>query len=110
MTLTGRLAATVESDTVDFAFSVTNEGSEPVMASFSDAQRIDCVVTDGDETVWRYGDGQMFAMMLGSETYRPGETKTYEVVWEEPPAGTYEARAELVANDATCEATTTVTV
>jgi len=110
MTLTGTLSATVGDDAVTFAFTVTNDGDEPIEASFSDAQRADCAVTDDGEEVWRWSDGQMFAMMMGSETFAPGASETYELVWEEPAPGEYEARAELVARDADCEATTTVSV
>jgi len=110
MALSGSLDATVESDAVRFSFAVTNEGSDPVEASFSDAQRVDCTVTDGGEAVWGFSDGRMFAMMMGSETFQPGDTETYEMEWEDPQSGTFDARAELVANDATCEASTTLTV
>ena len=110
MSLTGTLDATVGSDAVTFTFSVENEGSEPVEANFSDAQRADCVVTDDGDEVWRWSDGQMFAMMLGSETYAPRTTETYEMTWEEPPDGEFEAHAELAANGVTCEASTTVSV
>lgn len=110
MALTGTLDATVQADAVQFTFTVENDGPDPVEATFSDAQRADCVVTADGEDVWRWSDGRMFAMMMGSETYAPGSTETYELTWEEPPSGDYEARAELAANDVTCEATTTVSV
>jgi hypothetical protein len=110
MTLTGTLTATVDDDAVTFSFTVTNDGSDPVEASFSDAQRADCVVSDGDGEVWRWSDGQMFAMMMGSETFAPGDSETYELVWEEPEGGEFEARAELAATDVDCEATTALSV
>jgi hypothetical protein len=110
MTLTGTLSATVNDDAVTFSFTVTNDGSDPVEASFSDAQRAECVVSDGGDEVWRWSDGQMFAMMMGSETFGPGDSETYELVWEEPGGGEFEARAELDASDADCGATTTLTV
>lgn len=110
MTLTGTLTATVDDGAVTFAFRVANDGSDPVEASFSDAQRAECVVSDGDDEVWRWSDGQMFAMMMGSETFPAGESETYELVWEDPEHGEFEARAALSATDVDCEATATVTV
>jgi len=110
MALTGTLTATVDDDAVTFEFTVANDGPDPVEASFSDAQRAECVVSGGDDEVWRWSDGQMFAMMMGSETFAPGESETYELVWEEPEHGDFEARAELAASDADCEATATLSV
>lgn len=110
MTLTGILAAETVDGDVRFRFTVENTGDDARTLSFSDGQRFDVTVTDGDDEAWRFSEGQMFMQMLGSETLEAGESAVYEATWEVPAAGEYEARAELVATDADCEATTAVSV
>ena len=97
-------------DAALFVFSVTNAGDVPVELRFSDACKAEFVVIDGDEEVWRFSDGRMFAQVLESETLGPGESTSYEAEWSDPEPGTYEAVAELRAQDGDCEAATSVTV
>ena len=52
----------------------------------------------------------MFAQMLGTETLDAGETERFEFEWDDPASGDYAARAELVTNDAECEASTEFSV
>lgn len=103
MSLHGTLDATVDDD-VQFTFTVTNEGDDSIELSFSDALEADFAVRDDGEEVWRFSDGRMFAQVLGSETIDPGETATYEAVWDGPESGTYTAVATLEARDRDCEA------
>lgn len=110
MTLEASLTATVDGGDVQFTFAVENAGDEERSLTFSDGQRFDVTVTDGDEEVWRWAEGMMFTQALGTERLGPGESVTYEAAWSDVPGGEYEARAELVATDADCEAMTTVSV
>ena len=91
---------------VGFAFTVENDGSDPVDLKFSSAQTHDVAVFSGGEEVWRWSDGQMFAQMMQSETLDAGASVTYEAAWEgdgqEP--GEYEAVAELATRNVDCEA------
>ncbi|WP_265111174.1 BsuPI-related putative proteinase inhibitor [Halosolutus halophilus] len=114
MALEGELDARVSEsggdETVAFAFSVTNTGTEPVELQFSDACKAEFVVqTDGQE-VWRFTDGRMFTQVISSERLAPDETATYDGEWSDPRSGSYTAVAELRAQDATCEARTQFTV
>lgn len=105
MTLSGTLSATVDDDgVVTFTFAVENTGDESVGMQFSDAQEFDVTVEDDGGTVWRYGEGRMFAQMLSSSDLAPGERKEYETEWTDPDDGEFLATAELVANDAECTA------
>jgi|AntDeeMetagen681_2_1112603.scaffolds.fasta_scaffold03595_2 hypothetical protein len=110
MTLSGSLSATVGEDAVRFTYEVENEGDDSVSLQFSDAQTHDVVVRDGDEEVWRFSGGRMFAQMLQSETVDAGDSLAYEAVWDSPSPGKYDAEAFLAANDADATATTTVSV
>ena len=111
MTLEGSLEATVSTDetgsaTVEFAFTVTNAGSETVELQFSDAAKAEFVVRDDGREVWRFTEGRAFMQMISSERLAPGESSTYDGAWEDPRPGEYDAVAELRAQEATCEART----
>lgn len=108
MDLECTLEAAASPAEVAFSFAVTNVGDDPAELTFPTAQTHDVAVRAEGEEVWRWSDGQMFAQMLGSETLAPGESASFEAVWDDPAPGSYEAVAELVANDADCEATTSV--
>ncbi|THE64393.1 hypothetical protein D8Y22_13355 [Salinadaptatus halalkaliphilus] len=115
MTLEGTLAVTVEptageSPTVEFAFTVRNEGSEPVEINFSDSGKTEFVVRDEKREIWRFTDGRMFAQLLSTDRLEAGETTTYEGEWENPRPGEYTAVAELRARETDCEARSEFTV
>jgi uncharacterized repeat protein (TIGR01451 family) len=102
MSLDGSLDVTV-SDDVQFTFTVTNDGDDPVDLSFSDALEADFAVLDDGTERWRFSEGRMFAQMLGSETLDPGGTTTYEATWDDPESGEYTAVASLEARQHDCE-------
>ncbi|WP_224269257.1 BsuPI-related putative proteinase inhibitor [Haloprofundus salinisoli] len=110
--LTATLTATPQEEYVEFELTVENRGDERVTLSFRDARRAEFVVTDadGDSEVWRWSDGRMFAQMLGSETLDPGESMTFEGVWDDPEPGEYAVVGELAAADAGAEAETALSV
>lgn len=110
MSLECTLEAAASADQVEFAFAIENTGDDPVELNFSDSQTHDVAVFDDGTEVWRWSEGRMFAQMLQSETLAPGEETTYEVAWEAPSPGDYEAVAELVARNADCEARTAFSV
>ena len=107
--LDASLTAETTADGVELELTVANEGDGAVTLSFRDAQRAEFVATDDGE-VWRWSDGQMFAMAVGSETLAPSERASYEAVWPDAPPGEYVVRAWLTAEDADATAETTVTV
>jgi len=109
MTLEGALDVTVStadggSPTVEFAFTVTNAGSETVDLDFSDAAKAEFVVEEGGREIWRFTEGRVFAQMLSTDRLEPGASTTYESEWDDPRPGAYTAVAELQARDATCAA------
>lgn len=112
MTLEGSLETTADGtrDAVMFVFTVTNASDEAVDLQFSDACKAEFVLEDGDEEVWRFTEGRMFAQVLSSETVAPGEAATYEAEWSDPEPGEYTATAELRAQESTCGARTDVSV
>ncbi|WP_137289721.1 BsuPI-related putative proteinase inhibitor [Natronorubrum halophilum] len=112
MTLEGSLEAAVDgaTDAVSFAFTVTNEGAEPVELRFTDACKAEFVVSDDGNERWRFTEGRLFAQVLGSETLAPDESATYEAEWSAAEPGEYTALAELRAKDENCEARTALSV
>lgn len=110
MTLEATLEAAVADDAVAFTLTVTNAGSEPVEAQFSDSGRADVAVFDGDEEVWRFSEGRMFAQVMGQERFEPGDSRSYEIEWSDPEPGSYAAVGELRARNLTCDARTEFSV
>ena len=115
MALEGTLETSISttgtgSKTVEFAFTVTNEGRETADVQFSDAAKAEFVVQDGGREVWRFTEGRMFAQMLSTDRLEPGESTTYDAEWADPRPGEYTAVAELRAREATCEARTDLTI
>jgi hypothetical protein len=110
--LTATLDVDASADAVRLELTVRNDGSEPVSLTFSDSQRADFAVrpADGDDAVWRWGEGQLFAQMLGTEELAPGDSVTYDVEWPDPDPGSYVAVGELSddAGSASAEAEFTV--
>ena len=110
MSLTGSLDLRTNPDRVSFAFTVENDGDEPVTLSFRSARTADFVVLDGEEERWRWSEGKMFAQALRSDELAPGETATYDGEWSPPEPGSYTAVATLEAEDRECEARTEFSV
>jgi len=95
------LQASAVGDTVFFVLQVTNAGTEPVDLHFRSGQSYDFVVMDGERTVWRWSDDQMFTQALRREVLAPGATLRFEESWR-PPAGLqrpYIAVGRLVAEN-----------
>lgn len=110
MTLNGTLDATVDGD-VEFTFTVTNTGPNPVELSFRSGKRADVAVTDaGGEEVWRWSQGRMFTQAISTVELTPGETLDRSFTWSDPPAGDYEAEGTLAATNQSAPAATTLSV
>lgn len=119
--LDAALAATETDDGVALSLRIENAGSEPVTLDFRTGQRAEFTAyptdegaessaADGTDTVWRYGEGRMFAQALGSETIAAGEAVGYEGTWRNPPGGTYRIIGEATATARDVRAETVVAV
>jgi hypothetical protein len=108
--VTATLDAEPDDTAVRFTLTVENDGDDPLELSFRDGQRVEFLAESESETVWQWSEGRMFMQMLGSETLQPGETVSYEGVWENPESGTYDCRGEVVAEGHGITAETTVSV
>jgi hypothetical protein len=101
---------TVETEQpVTFTFTVTNTGDQPVSLQFRDACHADFAVFDGDEELWRWSEGRMFAQVLQESSLDPGEEESFEATWDDPESGTHTGYAEL-RTSTTCEAETTFSI
>jgi hypothetical protein len=103
MALTGSLDTDVRPDRVSFAFTVENDGDEPVTLSFRDACNADFAVFNDEDERWRWSQGRMFTQALQSESLDPGESVTYGGEWQDPKTGSYAAVATLEADNHDCE-------
>ncbi|WP_410765024.1 BsuPI-related putative proteinase inhibitor [Haloferax sp. DFSO60] len=98
-------------DGVSLTLTVENAGQTPINLSFADGQRAEFVAVGDEGTeVWRWSDGQMFAMALGSETLAPGESAAYEAEWSSPPSGEYEVTGSLAASNVDASETMLVVI
>lgn len=104
MPLEADLDPTVTADTVEFVFTVENTGTDPVDLDFRSGQAADVTVVRDDDEAWRWSDGRLFTQALRSETVAPGDSRVYEMTWETPEPGTYEAVATLEAANVSVEA------
>ena len=94
---------------VTFTYTVTNGNSEPVELTFRDAGKADVAVRDGNREVWCWSDGRMFTQVIETVELVPGEEFEIDLKWADPASGSYEAVADLRAQDS-CEARTTFSV
>ncbi|MHB1416094.1 MAG: BsuPI-related putative proteinase inhibitor [Chloroflexota bacterium] len=71
-------------DPVKFTVTVKNDGSAPAALQFNSGQRFDIVVLDaqGNE-VWKWSNGMMFTMALGTLELQPGESKSFDATWDQ---------------------------
>lgn len=104
MSLDGQLEVAVASGGVELSFTVENAGVEPVELAFDSGQVADFAVRDGDEEIWRWSDGRLFAQAIQTATLAPGESFTETARWPDPPAGEYTASATLETRDVAVEA------
>lgn len=110
MALDGQLDVGVSPEAVEFTFSVTNVGDEPMTLRFRSGLAADIAVYRGDAELWRWSDGRLFTQALWSETLAPGESLTHEAAWPDPGPGNYEAVGRLEAENAEVEASAAFTV
>ena len=110
MTLQSSVTASVQSDRVEFEYTVENVGDDPEDLTFRSALKADFAVLEGDDEIWRASDGQMFAQMMQTETIDAGDAETFPGEWDDPEPGDYTVVAELNATGDTAEARTDFSV
>lgn len=110
MTLQSSVTATVESDCVEFEYTVENVGDDPEELTFRSALHADFAVLEDGEEVWRASDGQMFAQMMQNETIDAGDSETFVGEWEDPEPGAYTVVATLNTAKSAAEARTDFSV
>jgi len=97
--LEGALDVTLTDATVEFTFTVTNGGTEPVDLEFQNGKIADIIVTENNNEIWRWSDSRMFTRALQHKTLAPGESAVHEARWEDPSSGEHVAEAHLKAAD-----------
>ena len=70
---------------ITFVLTVTNLTNTPVTITQPSPQVYDFVVADsyGSNTKWNWSDGMGFACVITYLEFSAGETKTYEVTWDQ---------------------------
>ncbi|CAN5631215.1 hypothetical protein BH23GEM3_BH23GEM3_17410 [soil metagenome] len=86
-TLAASVQAESHGDSARFILQVTNASERPVQLTFSSGQSFDFIVLREEREVWRWSNDQMFTQAIREETLAPGETRSYDAIWN-PPAGT----------------------
>jgi hypothetical protein len=66
---------------ISFTIRVQNVSNQPVAVSFATAQRFDVILQSAATTVDRWSNDRTFAQARSEQTWRPGETITYEDTW-----------------------------
>lgn len=89
---------------VTLVLAVRNTGEVERTLELPSAQTCEFAVsTAKGESLWRWSHGRMFAQVLTSLRFEPGETKTYRASWDQKdaqgrmaPPGDYRAEAWVV--------------
>ena len=93
-------------ETVKLTYAVRNTCSEPVKYTFSSSMQFDLWIKRGDKEIYRMSKGRMYAMVITTLELQPGETKTFDIEWNQKDnagksvgPGMYEVYARLTPND-----------
>ncbi|HOJ21882.1 MAG TPA: BsuPI-related putative proteinase inhibitor [Armatimonadota bacterium] len=89
----------------ELRLTVTNNGQREERLLFRSGQKFDFTVTRDQKVVWRWSHGRAFTMALEQITLKPGESRTFEAVWEqkdnagkEVPEGEYLVTSVITAH------------
>ena len=89
-------------ETVKLTYAVRNPCSEPVKYTFSSSMQFDLWIKRGDTEIYRMSKGRMYAMVITTLELQPGETKTFDIEWDQKDntgksvgPGVYEIYARL---------------
>lgn len=86
---------------IELVLEARNEGDGTLTLQFPDGQRFDFEIHDADGTlVWRWAEEMMFPQVLGSETIRAGEARSWSARLE---AGLEAGRYRVVGTLTTME-------
>ena len=101
-TLTTRTAFR-RGETVPITFTVKNVGAQTVTA-FLGPPEADAQVSQGGRQIWRWSDGKVFPAVVYDLSLAPGESKTYQLDWDQKdsqgnlvPSGTYALKSWFTA-------------
>lgn len=81
LSLTTSKAAYTPGEPVKLILTVGNISDHPVILSFESAKKYDFVVSQGGDEIWRWSNGQLFAMVLTHLILAPRDSRRFEAVW-----------------------------
>lgn len=70
-------------DPISMELIVKNPSKIDAQLTFSSAQKYDFIVKKGQEEIWRWGSGKVFAMMMDQIVLPPGESLQYTETWDQ---------------------------
>lgn len=101
----GEITDTFErGETIQFVMTVRNELETQATVEFPTARQSDFIVVRSGtaDEVWQWSDGRTFAQARSELSFAAGETKTFNVIWNQTSesgvqvrSGTYQARGVL---------------
>jgi hypothetical protein len=101
----GEITDTFErGETIQFVMTVRNELETDATVEFPTARQADFIVVRNEtaDKVWKWSDGRTFTQARTELTFVAGETKTFNVIWDQTSesgvqvrSGTYQARGVL---------------
>ncbi len=104
------LTTTHQEECVAFTYRLENAADQEVTLTFVDACRVEFIVEEDDEEIWRWSDGRIFALGPLEESLSPGEKIDFSAHWDLPPEGQYTVRAELRVEETELATEETITV
>jgi hypothetical protein len=85
----------ISNQVVRITLTITNSGNVDVTLLFRSSQEADFVIRRGEEEIWRWSDGRIFAQSLTQMKLRPSEQREIHVSWDQKDR---EGRAVLVGS------------
>lgn len=68
--------------TVRITFVKCNISNRTIILRYNTTQRFDIVARRGNREVWLWSSGRFFGQVQGTDTYRPGQCRTYNATWD----------------------------
>ncbi len=87
---------------VQFTYAIRNRSDKPIIYTFPNSKHFDLWIERGGKEIYRLSTGKMYAQMITTLTLQPGETKSFQVTWNQKDndgetvgPGVYTAYAQL---------------
>ncbi|WP_096189436.1 BsuPI-related putative proteinase inhibitor [Evansella halocellulosilytica] len=93
------LDASIENNRVNVQMALKNDGDSQKTVDFSSGQQFEVIISADGEQLYKFSEGRMFTQAFITEKIEPGESLTFEDVWESDAIAKFESldvKAEIL--------------